>query len=102
MARASQVWQDGRYDRTSDVLAPYLSTTEGSESICQVGKLFEMPAKTLDGEARLLEGGEDPTRESSGEGGDGQKNGGAEEQGVSIFTKTASATSPDSHSRTDE
>ena len=63
VARASQVWQDGRYDRTFDVLAPYLSTTEGSESISQVGKLHEMPAKTLDREARLQEGGEDPTRD---------------------------------------
>ena len=102
VARASQVWQDGGYDRTSDVLAPYLSTTEGGESICQVGKLFEMPAKTLDGEARLLERGEDPTRESSGEGGDGRKNGRAEEQRFSICPKTASATSPGSHPRTDE
>ena len=79
VARPSQVWQDGRYDRPFNVLAPYLSTTEGSESICQVGKLHEMPAKTPDGEARLLEGGEDPTRESSGEGVDGQKNGRAED-----------------------
>ena len=46
VARPSQVWQDGRYDRTSDVLAPHLSTTEGGESMSQVGKLFEMPAKT--------------------------------------------------------
>ena len=36
LARASQVWQDGRYDRTFNMLAPHLSTTEGSESICQV------------------------------------------------------------------
>ena len=35
-----------------------LSTTEGSESICQMGKLHEMSTKTFDGEARLLEGGE--------------------------------------------
>ena len=102
VARASQVWQDGRYDRTFNMLAPYLSTTEGGESICQMGKLYEMPAKTLDREARLLEGGEDPTRESSGEGGTGQKDGRAEEQGFSICPKTASATSPGSHSRTDE
>ena len=60
--------QDGRYDRTFDVLATYLSTTGGGESICQVGKLLEMPAKTHDGEEGLLEGGEDPTRGSSGEG----------------------------------
>ena len=66
VARASQVWQDGKHDRTSDVLTPHLSTTEGGESICQVRKLLEMPAKTRDGEARLLEGGKDPTRESSG------------------------------------
>ena len=46
VARPSQVWQDGRYDRTSDVLAPHISTTEGGESMSQVGKLFEMPAKT--------------------------------------------------------
>ena len=78
------------------------SARQKGESICQVGKLFEMPAKTLDGEARLLEGGEDPTRESSGEEGDGQKNGRAEEQGFSICPKTASATSPGSHSPTDE
>ena len=102
VARASQVWQDGRYDRTFNVLAPYLSTTEGGESTCQMGKLFEMPAKTLDREARLLEGGEDPTRESSGEGGNGQKDGRAEEQGFPICPKTASATSPGSHSQTDE
>ena len=65
VARASQVWQEGRYNRIFDVLAPYLSTTEGSESICQVGELLEMPAKTLDGEARLLEGGEDSTRDTA-------------------------------------
>ena len=41
-ARASQAWQDGRYDRTFNVLAPHLSTTEVGESICQVGKLHEM------------------------------------------------------------
>ena len=34
--------QDGRYDRTFNVLAPHLSTTEVGESICQVGKLHEM------------------------------------------------------------
>ena len=61
-----------------------------------------MTAKTLDREARLLEGGEDPTRDSSGEGVDGQKNGRAEEQGVAICPKTAPATSPGSHSPTDE
>ena len=64
--------------------------------------LHEMSAKTLDGEARLLEGGEDSTRVSSGEGGNGQKDGRAEEQGFPICLKTASATSPSSHSRTDE
>ena len=58
LARASQVWQDGRYDRTFNVLALHLSTTEGCESTCQVGKLHEVSAKTLDVEARLLEGGE--------------------------------------------
>ena len=52
LERASQVWQDGRHDRTFNVLAPHLSTTKGSESICQMGKLHEMSAKTLDGEAR--------------------------------------------------
>ena len=30
VARASQVWQDGRYDRIFDMLAPGLSTTEGA------------------------------------------------------------------------
>ena len=75
---------------------------KGGESICQVGKLHEMSAKTLDGEARLLEGGEDSTRESSGEGGNGQNDGRVEEQGFPISPKTASATSPSSHSRTDE
>ena len=30
LARASQVWQDGRHDRTFNVLAPHLSTTKGS------------------------------------------------------------------------
>ena len=89
------------YDRTFNVLTPHLTTKE-SESICQVGKMLEVPAKTLDGEARLLEGGEDPTRESSGEGGNGQKDGGTEEQGFPIRSKTASATSPSSQSRTDE
>ena len=67
-----------------------------------MGKLHEMSAKTLDGEARLLEGGEDSTRESLGEGGNGQKDGGTEEQSFPIRSKTASATSPSSHSRTDE
>ena len=67
LARASQVWQEGRHDRTFNVLAPHLSTTEGSESICQMGKLHEMSATTLDGEAQLLEGGEGSTRESFGE-----------------------------------
>ena len=71
---SGQFWQDGRHDRTFNVLAPHLSTTEGSESLCQMGKLHEMSAKTLDGEARLLEGGEGSTRESFGEGGNGQKN----------------------------
>ena len=75
LARASQVWQEGRHDRTFNVLAPHLSTTEGGESICQMGKLHEMSATTLDGEARLLEGGEGSTRESFGEGGNGQKDG---------------------------
>ena len=56
----------------------------------------------LDVEARLLEGGEDSTRESFGEGGNGQKGGGTEEQSFPIRSKTASATSPSSHSRTDE
>ena len=101
-ARASQVWQDGRHDRTFNVLAPHLSATKGSESICQVGKLHEMSAKTLYGEARLLEGGEGSTRESFGEGGNGKKDGGTEEQSFPIRSKTASATSPSSHSRTDE
>ena len=102
LARASRVWQDGRHDRTFNALAPHLSTTEGSESICQMGKLHEMPAKTLDGEARLLEGGEGSTRESFGEGGNGQKDGRTEEKSFPIRSKTASATSPSSHSRTDE
>ena len=61
-----------------------------------------MPAKTHDGEARLLEGCEDPVRERSGEGGDGQEDGRTEEQGLPIRPKTASATSPGSHTRTDE
>ena len=95
LARASQVWQDGRHDRTFNVLAPHLSATEGSEAICQMGKLHEMPVKTL-------EGGEGSTRESFGEGGNGQKDGRTEAQGFSICSKTASATSPSSHSRTDE
>ena len=102
VARSSQVGQDGSHERTFEVLAPYLSTTEGSESICRVGKLLEMSASTLDREARLLERGEDPTRESSGEGGHGQEDGRAEEQGFPICPKTASATSPGSHSRTNE
>ena len=102
LARASQVWQDGRHDRTNNVLALHLSATEGSESICQMGKLHEMSAKTLDGEARLLEGGEGSTQESFGEGGNGQKDGGTEGQSFPIRSKTASATSPSSHSRTDE
>ena len=102
VARASQVWQEGRYNRTFDVLAPYFSTTEGSESTCQVGKLLQMPAKTVDGEARQLEGGENLARESSGKGGDGQEDGRAEEQGLPIRSPTTSATSPGSHSRTHE
>ena len=78
LARASQVWQDDKHDRTFDVHTPHFSTTKGSESICQMGKLHEMSATTLDGEARLLEGGEGSTRESLGEGGNGQKDGGTE------------------------
>ena len=103
VARSSKVWQDGRYGRTFDMLAPGLSTAEVGESICQVGKLIEMPAKTHDGEARHLEGGKDPTRESfGGGGGDGQEDGRAEEQGHPIRPKTASATSSGFHTRTDE
>ena len=81
---------------------PTSARQKGSESICQMGKLHEMSATTLDGEARLLEGGEGSTRESLGEGGNGQKDGGTEEQSFPIRSKTASATSPSSHSRTDE
>ena len=81
VARASQIWQDGGCDRIFDVLAPGLSTTEGGESIRQVGKLLETPAEAHDGEARLLEGGKDPARESSGQGGHGQEDGRAEEHG---------------------
>ena len=55
VARASRIWRDGGCDRIFDVLAPSLSTTDGGESIRQVGKLLETPAETLDGEARLLE-----------------------------------------------
>ena len=102
LARASQVWQDGRHDRTFNVLTPHLSRTKGSESICQMGKLHEMSATTLNGEARLLEGGEGSTRESLGEGGNGHKDGGTEEQSFPIRSKMASTTSPSSHSRTDE
>ena len=102
LARASQVWQNDKHDQTFDVHTLHFSTTKGSESICQMGKLHEMSATTLDGEARLLEGGEGSTRESLGEGGNGQKDGGTEEQSFSIRSKTASATSPISHSRTDE
>ena len=58
--------------------------------------------RRLSTEKRLLEGGEDPTRDSSGEGGNGQKDGRAEEQGFAICPKTAPATSPGSHSPTDE
>ena len=76
LARASQVWQDGRNDRTFNVLALHLSATQGSESKSQMGKLHEMSAKSLDGEARLLGGGGGSTRESFGEGGNGQKDGG--------------------------
>ena len=76
LARASQVRQEGRHDRTFNVLAAlHLSTTEGSESICQMGKLHEMSATTLEGEARLLEGGVGSTRASFGEGGNAQKDG---------------------------
>ena len=102
LARASQVWQDGRHDRTFNVLAPHLSATERSESTCQMGKLHEMPVTTLEGKARLLEGGEGSTRESLRGGGNGQKDGGTEEQSFPIRSKTTSATSPSSHSRTDE
>ena len=80
----------------------HLCATGGRKSICQIGKLHETSAKTLDGEARLLEGGEGSTRESFGEGGNGQKDGGTKEQSFPICSKTASATSPSSHSRTDE
>ena len=47
VVRASQIWQDGGYDRIVVVLAPGLSTTEGGESIRQVGKQLEMPAMSL-------------------------------------------------------
>ena len=73
LAQASQVWKDGRHDRTFNVFAHQPSATQGSESKSQMGKLHEMSAKTLDGEARLLEGGEGSTRESFGEGGNGHK-----------------------------
>ena len=45
--------------------------------------------RDLDGEARLLEGGEGSTRESLGEGGNGQKDGGTEKQSFPIRSKTA-------------
>ena len=61
-----------------------------------------MSATTLDGEARLLEGGEGSRRESVGEGGNGQKDGGTKEQGFPIRSKTASNTSPSFYSRTNE
>ena len=102
LARANQVWQDDKHDQTFDVHTPHFSTTKGSESICRMGKLHEMSAKTLDGEARLLEGGEGSTRESVGEGGNGQKDGGTKEQGFPIRSKTTSNTSPSSYSRTNE
>ena len=45
LARASQVWQNDKHDQTFDVHTPHLSTTEGGESICQVGKLHEIVSK---------------------------------------------------------
>ena len=98
VARPSQVWQDGRYDRIFDMLAPGLSTTEGGESICQVCSKCQQRLTTEKRdywkEAKIL-------REKRS-GGDGQEDGRAEEQGLPIRAKTASATSPSSHSRTDE
>ena len=52
LARANQVWQHDEYDQTFNVHTRHLSTTKGSESICQMGKLHEMSSTTLDGEAR--------------------------------------------------
>ena len=50
----------------------------------------------------MLEGGEGSTRESFGEGGNGQKDGGTEEQSFPSGSETASTTNTSSHSRTDE
>ena len=48
LARASQVWQDGRHDRTFNVLARHISAAQGSESICQMGK----PARNVSKDSR--------------------------------------------------
>ena len=64
-----------------DLHASGLSTTEGSQSIRQVRKLFEVPATSRDRETQLLEGGKVAARDGSGEGGNRPEDGRAEEGG---------------------
>ena len=103
VARASQIWQGGGDDRIFDVLAPGPSTTEGGELMRQVGKLLKTPATTHDGEARLLEGGKDPARESSVEGGKWPGGWKSRRTGPSgPPPRRPSTTSPRPHTPTDE
>ena len=65
---ADQAQQVGGRCRDVDLHASALSTTEGSQSIRLVRKLFEVPSASCDRETRLLEGGKVPAREGSEEG----------------------------------
>ena len=85
------------------VLTPHLSAAQGSESVCQIGKTCTKCQQRLSTQKRDCWKEAKVLREkASREGGNGQKDGRAEEQGFPICSKTASATSPSSHSRTDE
>ena len=53
---------------TSTCTHPSGFSTEVSQSLRQVGKLFAVPAASRDRETRLLEGGKAAARESPGEG----------------------------------
>ena len=98
---ADQAQQVGGRCRDVDLHASALSTTEGSQSIRQVRKLFEVPPASCDRERRLLEGGKVSSREGS-EGGNRPENGRAEEQGHQSAAKTTPPTGTCAHARTDE
>ena len=93
VARASPVWQDGGYDRTFDVLAPYLSTTEGRinmpDGLSTENRDYWKEAKIL--RVKALE-----KEEMAGR---------MEEQKNSAFRsapRRPRPRAPDSHTRTDE